>query len=119
MAFIATPCKQEIDHRQSAGVDRDAGSEAVPKMAEVNIVASECDLCLVDAEEKTDRNFTEALLICAIDEQQVGSAEAVVRIAGQDGLAVDVGSADGGVEIKGHHTASAGNGLLNQESRRE
>src|SRR4051812_36558864 len=105
MAFIATPGEEQVDDRQTASMDRDATQEAVTQVAKIDVVAVEADLCFVDAKIETNRNFAQALLISAVDEQEVGSSEAIIRIAGEDGLTIDVRAADSGVQVERHNAA--------------
>ena len=50
------------------------------------------------------------------EEQEVGGAEAVVRVAGEDGLAVEVGAADGGIEVKGYDIPGIGDGASHKQA---
>ena len=44
----------------------------------------------------------------AAEQYQVGGAEAVIWVAGEDGVAVDIGAARSGVEVEGNCVASRG-----------
>src|ERR1700755_2978998 len=84
-------------------------------MIDADVVPAQSDLASVDGEESANGKFADGVLKCAAEEQKIGSAEAIVGIAGQHRSAVDVGAADGGREVEGHNAAAPGD-RLGQES---
>ena len=87
-------------------LDGEAGAVGVAEIVEVDVVAPQADLSLVGGEGDADGEFAERVLDAFAEEDEVGAAEAIVRIAGEHGGAVDVGAADGGGEIEGDHGAA-------------
>jgi hypothetical protein len=100
-AFSAAPGVDEGEDGESSGVDGEAGAEAVAEVVDADVAAAESDFCFVGGEERADGEFAERVLDGATEEEQVGAAETVVGIAGQDGRAVEIGAANGGHEVEG------------------
>jgi len=58
-AFVAAPAKGQVGNRQSAGMNREADRQSVAQMVEVDVVAAQADLPLIDTEEGTDRELAQ------------------------------------------------------------
>src|ERR1700736_6132247 len=79
------------------------------EVIEADVVSAQGDLASVDGEEASEGKFSDGVFDAAAEEDEIGSAEAVVGIAGEHRVAVDVGAADGGREVEGHDASAIGN----------
>lgn len=116
VAFAASPGEEKIDDGEAAGVDGDACGKGVAEVVEGDVVAVHAYLGFVDGEEKARGEFAQRVLEGFAQEEKVGCAEAVVGVAGEDGLAIEVGAADGGIEVEGDHASGVGDGAGHEEA---
>src|SRR4051794_11939816 len=105
--LVAAPCVKEGDERQSSGVHRQSGTEAMTQVIDADVIPAHSDFSFIYREERSDWKGTQRMLHGSPKEQQVGSTEPIIRIARQHGRAVDVGAADGRREIKGNMGSAA------------
>jgi len=59
---MAAPAKDQIDNRQSAGMNSEADRESVAQMVEVDVVAAQSDLSLIETEEGSERELAQRVL---------------------------------------------------------
>jgi hypothetical protein len=116
MAFISTPGKEEVNHRKTTGVEGEASCKSMLQVVEGDVVAVEADFSLIDGEEEAGGEFAQGLLEGPTEEQKVGGSKAVVGIASQDRLSVQVGAADGGVEVERDNATGVRDGACHQEA---
>ena len=114
-SFVASPGEEEIDDGDAAGVECEAGGVASGEVTEVDIVAAEARFGGIDGEEQAEWELAQGLLEGAAHEEQVGRSEAIVGIAWEHGLIVEVGAADGGIKVKGDSASGFGLGFYEEE----
>src|ERR1017187_6560361 len=96
-----------------------ADGERVSEVIDADVVAAQADLAFVDGEDGADGYLAERVFQRALKEQQVWTAEAIVRVAGEHGSAVDVGAADGGREVERHVAAAVGERFGQKSTQRD
>ena len=90
-------------------MDGEPNGIAVAKIGEIDVVAVETDLGFIDGEVCSQWEFGYGVFERLVQQDQIGSAEAVIGIAWEQRLAVDVRAADGRVEVEGHGAMRVGN----------
>src|SRR5690349_1810376 len=115
MAFGAAPGKHHLNHRESSGAQGESGRIAVPKVAEIQIAASDGDTTLVRHKFHAE-GTPDGVLKGLLEKEKVGCAITVILIAGQSEAAIDVLAAQSRLEIErnfGHRI----HGFRNHESQ--
>ena len=88
------------------------------KLIEVNIVARERDFALVSGEGEADGS-PDGVLKGFAQQEGIGRAEAIVVVTGEPGIAVDVRSAKGWLEVEGDNAARRSDGLRDEQPQFE
>jgi hypothetical protein len=111
-----TPREGERQSRQASGAQGKPDGIAVGKVVKIDVIALEGYLALVGGEGETDR-APDGVFKGFTQEQSVGRAEAIVTVAREPGVAVDVGSAQSWLEVEGDDAAGRSGGLGDQEAQ--
>src|SRR6516225_6635088 len=101
MAFGAAPGEHHLNHRESSGAQGESGGVAVPKMAEIQIAASDGNAPLVRHKFHAE-GAPDGVLKGFPEKEKVGCAITVILIAGQSETAIDVLAAESRLEIEGN-----------------
>jgi hypothetical protein len=88
-SFWASPDKEQINYRKSAGAERCTSRIAMLEIAEAEIAAGYGDLALIELKHEAE-GALEGVLDGLLQKKQVRRAETVVLVASERECAVDV-----------------------------
>src|SRR5208283_2962848 len=108
--IVAAPREQEVHLRQAARADGDARRIAIVQVVEVHVAAGERHLALIGNEVKSEWP-PDGMLESLAYQKQVRGAEAIVRVARQETVAINVRAAQGRLEVERLHASTIGDGL--------
>src|SRR5580704_1342596 len=80
----------------------DAGRVAMGQMVEAKITRCQAHEALVEHQLDANGELADGVFEGSAQEHQIGSAETVVGVAGEQGGAVDVGAAERRIEVERH-----------------
>src|ERR1700687_4669932 len=100
-SFVSTPRKEDRENGKPSRTKREPRGEAVSEMAGYQIMRNG-NPSLVGHENKPHWQFAKRMLEGLVQQDQIGSAEPVIRVTGQKLLPVDVAPAQRGLEIERH-----------------
>src|SRR5262245_45845925 len=91
------------DRREPAGPERQTERIAANHVVEAEALLLERHLTLFGGQPDADRCLEDRMLEALLQHEQMRAAEAVVLVAGQDAVAVDVGTADRLLKVERDH----------------
>src|SRR5262249_9755765 len=103
MTSFAAACRErQDDHRKPAGTKGQAGSDAVAEISGITdiLLTLERHLALLGRQPDADGPGPQRMLDALLEQEQMRTTEAVVVVAREQPLAVDVGAAERPLEVE-------------------
>lgn len=95
-------------------MEGETGAKTVAEVIEADVVATEANFCRVGGKQRADRQRAERVFDDAAKEEEIRAAIAIVRVAGKDRCAIQIGAADCGGEVEGDLAVLACKGFGNE-----